>query len=335
MWKSSTTRLIVRLLLLTVFILIAMHLLNFLIRHSKQTSDMLPTNLENYDHFQVPYNSTCSRAADKRGDNQKIISFSLYGNFTNENMFYTYLQPLKDTINLIAQIYPGWVVRIYHNMTIDDAGSATWHLLVKTLPVDSNHVDLCNATEIIKKMRLGDIFAMTWRWLPLLDDMVQTLMSRDTDGRIIPREKEAVSEWLSSDRIFHVMRDHPAHCLFGFIMGCCWGVKVSMDRPRIVHSAKMMFTINHMHEYDYDQLLLDEFIWPIARTNLMAHDSYCCEVFQQSQPFPTQRKDRFFVGSRTIMGNGKNGTEELSDIDICPHNCRPHNASFKSDWKFC
>lgn len=56
--------------------------------------------------------------------------------------------------------------------------------------------------------------------LPLLDDMVDTLMSRDSDSAITSREKEAVSDWLASNKSFHIMRDHPAHCFFGFIMGC-------------------------------------------------------------------------------------------------------------------
>lgn len=42
--------------------------------------------------------------------------------------------------------------------------------------------------------------------------MVDTFMSRDADSRIIPREEAAVREWLTTDRIFHVMRDHPYHC---------------------------------------------------------------------------------------------------------------------------
>ncbi|KZS20680.1 Uncharacterized protein APZ42_012561 [Daphnia magna] len=49
--------------------------------------------------------------------------------------------------------------------------------------------------------------------------MVDSLMSRDSDSRIVPREVEAVQEWLDSHYMFHIMRDHPAHCLFGFIMG--------------------------------------------------------------------------------------------------------------------
>jgi hypothetical protein len=46
----------------------------------------------------------------------------------------------------------------------------------------------------------------------MLDEMVDTIMSRDSDSQIIPREEDAVREWLASDRIFHIMRDHPDHC---------------------------------------------------------------------------------------------------------------------------
>lgn len=46
----------------------------------------------------------------------------------------------------------------------------------------------------------------------MLDEMVDTIMSRDSDSRIIPREQDAVREWLASDRVFHVMRDHPWQC---------------------------------------------------------------------------------------------------------------------------
>jgi hypothetical protein len=30
------------------------------------------------------------------------------------------------------------------------------------------HIDLCNVTEIIEERQLGDIFAMTWRWVMCL-----------------------------------------------------------------------------------------------------------------------------------------------------------------------
>lgn len=38
-------------------------------------------------------------------------------------------------------------------------------------------------------------------------------MSRDTDSYILSREEDAVQDWLDSDGIFHIMRDHPYHCV--------------------------------------------------------------------------------------------------------------------------
>ncbi|KAI9563629.1 hypothetical protein GHT06_011093 [Daphnia sinensis] len=188
----------------------------------------------------------------------------------------------------------------------------------------NRHVDLCNAAEIVNIRKLGDIFAMTWRWLPLLDSMVDTLMSRDSDSQIIPREEDAVREWLASDRMFHIMRDHPWHCRF--IVGCCWGVKINQDRTTIVTAAEKLFSENHQHVYDYDQKLLDRLVWPIAKTNLVAHDSYCCESIGFSKPFPTKRQGGLFIGYRAVP------SEELRGP--CPEKCRPQNVT-SSDWNHC
>ncbi|EFX82274.1 hypothetical protein DAPPUDRAFT_316979 [Daphnia pulex] len=132
---------------------------------------------------------------------------------------------------------------------------------------EHQHIDLCNVTEIIEERQLADIFAMTWRWLPLLDDMVDVLMSRDTDSPVFARESDAVAEWLASNQTFHIMRDHPAHCRF--IVGCCWGVKISQERSEIAAIAEKMFKENHLHKYDYDQQLLDRFYQPMAKKSMV------------------------------------------------------------------
>lgn len=149
--------------------------------------------------------------------------------------------------------------------------------------------------------------------------------------------------WISSSRLNYYRS--------WFSQPGCWGVKISQDRPAIVRAAKQMFSENHLHEYDYDQKLLDRFIWPIATTNMarmtpkiesisavepitfirilitqMAHDSYCCEKIPLGQPFPTQRKDGFFIGWRAVP------TEELQFP--CPQRCRPVNVT-SPDWNFC
>ena len=40
---------------------------------------------------------------------------------------------------------------------------------------------------------------------------------RDTDSLVIDREREALREWMDSDSMIHVMRDHPGH--WEYILG--------------------------------------------------------------------------------------------------------------------
>jgi hypothetical protein len=58
-------------------------------------------------------------------------------------------------VYILINFFLGWIVRIYHNLTNNDD--------LKLFSED--HVDLCNATEIIRMRNLGDLFAMTWRWV--------------------------------------------------------------------------------------------------------------------------------------------------------------------------
>ncbi|XP_046449582.1 uncharacterized protein LOC124198012 isoform X3 [Daphnia pulex] len=268
-------------------------------------------------------NSTCNEHADLRGPHQKVIAYSLYGNLTQPNVNRRYLKPLVETAETILRVYPGWNIRIYHNLTSHDE---SWRLFRKTFQEAGSHIDLCNATQIIQDHKLGKIFSMTWRWLPLLDDLVDTFMSRDADSPIIRREEDAVREWLSGDRIFHVMRDHPKHCVS--ILGGLWGVKLDHERFKITNAAKRMLKKNHLHTYDYDQTLLSRHIWPIARTNVVAHDSYCCQYFPPARPFPTLRIGGGFVGMVGDLPANDNSTAAE-----CPQQCRPKNAS--SEWRYC
>ncbi|XP_059351552.1 uncharacterized protein LOC130689401 [Daphnia carinata] len=274
------------------------------------------------DGYTGPFQSVCGHHADRRGPHQKVIGYSLYGNLSAPVFASKYLKYFNETLYSVPTAYPGWVVRIYHNLTKDDAEG--WKVLENTIDF-ADHIDLCNATEVIKKLNLADLFAMTWRWLPLLDEMVDMLMSRDSDTAIITREQDAVREWLASDRDFHIMRDHPRHyALFRTIAGI-WGVKMIRNRSIIVNAAQKMFHENHRHERDYDQKLLKRLFWPIAPTSLMAHDSYCCVKIPHSKPYPTQRKDGLFVGRPTY-------TKGILKIP-CPRKCCPANTT--TEWTYC
>ena len=74
-------------------------------------------------------------------------------------------------------------------------------------------------------MTNSKIPGMYWRFLPIEDKNVDLFIVRDVDSRINNREEEAVNEWIQSDKILHVMRDHPHH--YYKILGGMWGFKNS------------------------------------------------------------------------------------------------------------
>lgn len=59
----------------------------------------------------------------------------------------------------------------------------------------------------------------------------------------------------------------------------------------------------------------------------VAHDSYCCQYFPHSRPFPNQRKGGAFVGM-----TGSLSADENSTAAECPRKCRPNVTS---DWRYC
>lgn len=102
-----------------------------------------------------------------------------------------------------------WIVRIYHNFSTESRRD----LLFRKMLEHSLNVDLCDSDRVLRLYKIQrNVFPMIWRFLPLLDPLVDRFMSRDTDAELINREKEAVSQWLASNATFHAMRDHPWHC---------------------------------------------------------------------------------------------------------------------------
>ena len=51
-----------------------------------------------------------------------------------------------------------------------------------------------------------------WRFLPMMDPLVNNFLVRDVDSAILNREVKAVEQWLhNSTALIHAMRDHPSH----------------------------------------------------------------------------------------------------------------------------
>ena len=144
---------------------------------------------------------TCNlRKSFKRGLNQKIISYSLYG---NEPKYYNLLDRL---IVKAKELYPDYTLRIYHDDSINKS-------IICQKECSNPNVEFCDIKKLPNSLtdekKIVDskyIHSMIWRFLPIGDSLVDLLMSRDLDSLLLQREFDSVKVWLKTDKIGHIMR---------------------------------------------------------------------------------------------------------------------------------
>jgi hypothetical protein len=196
---------------------------------------------------------------------KKLISFCLWG----DNPVYN-IGAIRNA-ELAKEIYPDWVCRYY-------VGKSTPTNTIEKLKTFDN-------VEIVEMDEEGDWTGMFWRFYPASEESVDVVIVRDCDSRLNQREKDAVDEWLISDKGFHIMRDHPAHGTE--ILGGMWGSK----KGTIKNMKQLIGEYIKGDFWQVDQNFLREKIYPIVRLDSIVHDEYF-----ENKPFPSFRKDKFFVG---------------------------------------
>lgn len=162
----------------------------------------------------------CSDEASVRGSNQKVVTYALFGNPQGDaGVFRRYYSMMRNISLTIKKEYPGWTMRIYHNIVADDEENEAYNQLCKVFCRHSN-VDLCSVPDIVNRIGnettpidpqlIRGLNPKMYRYLVMMDPDVDVFVSRDVDSLIWRREVDAVKEWLSSNYTFHLMRDHTA-----------------------------------------------------------------------------------------------------------------------------
>lgn len=195
-----------------------------------------------------------------------IISYSLWGN----NPKYT-VGAIRNA-ELAAKIYPGWISAFYVH---DNVAAETINTLI--------HI---KNTIVFLKHETPDWTGMFWRFRAgCLLDKGDVCIFRDTDSRLNMREKYAVDEWLSSDKTFHIMRDHPYHNFP--ILGGMWGMKYKEG----FEFKSIMDQFTPTNEYGTDYKFFAQKLYPLIGSDCIIHDP-----FFNKFPFPTERENYEFVG---------------------------------------
>lgn len=204
---------------------------------------------------------------------KKVISFSLWGDDPTYN-----IGAIRNA-ETAKEIYPDFQCWFYiHHESVPQ----------KTI----NQLRKLDNTRIIYKFgNLHTNKPMMWRFEAIDEPNVEVIISRDTDTRFLTREKLAVDEWLDSDKLFHIMRDHPHHDFL--ILGGMFGTK---KLPNIPLWKSIMEKYSQKDERMYDQDFLREHIYPIIKDNSMVHASFH-KYENHAIPFPIPYCNEYkFVG---------------------------------------
>ncbi|QQS48756.1 MAG: hypothetical protein IPM66_09080 [Acidobacteriota bacterium] len=195
---------------------------------------------------------------------KKVVSFSLWGDHPK------YCVGAIRNARLCVDLYKDWVPRFY-------VGTSVPQSVINTLKI--------SGAEIIHMKTPGDWRGLFWRFTAIADSDVDVMISRDCDSRVSQREILAVNDWLSSSLLFHIMRDHPAHCTK--ILGGMWGVKA----PLLKDICQLIDEFNVENSWQNDQVFLRKIVYPRIKRFALVHDEFFNGV-----RFPTIRNGLEFVG---------------------------------------
>ncbi|XP_042869727.1 uncharacterized protein LOC122251693 [Penaeus japonicus] len=273
--------------------------------------------------------STCSDYATQRGSGQKVFAYSFYSPkvYTEkESHFARYLGHLYSHISSIRTQYPGWVMRVYHNTSQEDA---IVNPMFCRLSCAFQHVDFCHVKYLPNHLDLMEkgVVGRLWRFAVMGDPTVSTFLVRDTDSMIIERQIMAVQEWLASGKGFHVMRDHPNHHAI-MLAGLWGGHNRNLSLLRKVRDDIFAHPTNLTTKFD--QYMLATKLWPHIKDDVLQHDSYNClqSGHEGSVPFPVKRVDGLYCG----WGPTKLRERKVVLDTRCPVECRPKGHL---DWNHC
>ena len=265
------------------------------------------------------------------------ISFGLYG--TNPK----YLQGMIRNIELQPQVFPGWVVRVYH----DDSVTQEW--LGKLQEAATQSQTTVEFISMSQSQIKGTIAGMFWRFLVADDGNVDRYIIRDSDSRLNLREKHAINEWIMSGKSAHNMRDHPSHANY-IISGGMWGGTKNMF-PTNTSMETLIQNFKSRDGYVQDMIFLQEQVYPLIRGDIIEHDSYGCVKYKQEAattltsstsatdtttniivPFPTRRSlNMEHVGQ---VFESTNDTPRQGDIDLLAKQKSPLECRKYPTWEY-
>jgi len=187
---------------------------------------------------------------------KKVISYSIYGG--SDLLCYHY-GALENA--LIAQsLFPDWKVYFYIDSSIKSL-----NVLEKLKNEKNAEIFYMNHTDLSQ-------LSMMWRFEPAFYDDVDIAIVRDADSRLRISDRLVVTEWLESDKDFHIIRDNPNHHHIR-ILGGMWGARNHILAPFKEDYYKFFSKNESDVHFGMDQEFLKDVVYPkIIENDTFIHD---------------------------------------------------------------
>ena len=181
----------------------------------------------------------------------KIISFSLFGSRPK------YTHGAVNNVIVCKDLYPDFVCRFY--IANDVPREIVCRLIEE------------GAEIVMRNERSDNRRGSFWRYCVAFDPSVDIFLCRDCDSTPSFREVDAVNQWLESEKMVHIMRDHSSHWRKK-ILGGMWGAKRNwIDLVKFGVILEKYYSHSRSANYGYDETMLDD-VYGCVKNVAMIHD---------------------------------------------------------------
>jgi len=209
----------------------------------------------------------------------RVFSFTLFGSQDK------YCKGLLKNIAIIEDTFPGWEAWVYCGDDIpeDIYLSLSEHSCVKLIPT--------------KVVGMENKF---YRFFSIDIPTVEINIVRDTDSRITERDQACIQDFLQSDKLVHIIRDHPNH--HHRMMAGMWGIKQEAVATCLDgQSIQSLFTAWKQSQsasgFWSDTEFLCQVLYPHVHLHSLIHDELQhFEPHHVRTPFRVPLVENHFIG---------------------------------------
>lgn len=200
-----------------------------------------------------------------------VFSFTLYGSNPK------YVRGMIDNVNLIQKKFPTWYTYIYY------FDIPKW---AETVLRESQNVKMIPA-------EFHDIRARMERYYPIDEPDVAVMIVRDSDSRIHERDEWCIRQFLDSNKVLHMIRDHPHH--EWKIMSGLWGLKKA-GIPFSFRDTVHAYIRTHKIIWCSDMNFLGDTVYPLLANRSLVHGMICMSPEETVVDIPFPVVDHDFCG---------------------------------------